>query len=1004
MRRPQPTADLAYRLRSLGNAGAVLHLGAHPDDEDSGTLAYLSRRHAVRTVYWSATRGEGGQNRRGPESGEALGILRTWETLAARELDGAEALYGPFYDFGFSKQGDDTLARWGRERVVREIVRAIRLVQPLIVISRWSGEAREGHGHHQAIGLVAEEAFAAAADRARFPELLDDGLPPWQARKLYRSLGPDWQPGEGVTTGAAEAEYEGGEYLRLDTGETDPLIGLTYQEQADLARNCHRSQGMGLVPDPGPYFYYYRLDLSLTPSGTRDLGFFEGLDPTLTGLAEHLDAPSALRDMLAEVVRHAATAAAAFRPGETEKAGLAVLEGLRVLRELREALDRGTLEPEPRAALDRYAARKARDFEGAAASCFGLRLECQLDRAHTSPGRTVRARVRAWSTGARPIDVADARLDVPDGWGIRTLPRADRSTELSPDAAQLEEEYEIEVPDSAPFSPPYWLREPRGPFSYLWPTSGGLGLPFDPPLVGCVLDADIDGHRVRVRTDAVQQSPFAGGFRQLPLAVLPPIAMGPQSRRELVPSASGDLTIELAVTLRSLENPEEGTLALLAPAGFGVVPAAIEVGFAHGGESQTVRFEVTIPKGTDPGAYELRYELATEGRRYGVDVEPVRLGGTGSSGVPDEASCVAEAFLIRPASPQVHVIDANFIRTLRYGYVPGVQEDVLPALARFELDLSVLADEELSFADLADYHAIVVGPNAYVSRSGVRSNAGRLLDYVAGGGTLIVQYQGYSYEAEGLAPYPFGYRRPHDRVTDFDAPVKILEPDHPVLRVPNEIGPEDWSGWVHDRGLYFWGEWDPRYAPLLACHDPGEEPQQGGLLVAGHGRGTYVYVGYSLFRQIPAGVPGGVRLLANLLALAEARVAERTEHLRRVELFAAMPDSELHEMARLMSERWFEDGTYLFREGDRGSELFLLVDGEVEALKGKRVVHTTTPGQAVGELAVLADLPRSATLRARGDATVLVMRGADFRERLRRHPDLSEQVLRYLARKLASPG
>jgi LmbE family N-acetylglucosaminyl deacetylase len=298
MQVPQATADLAYRLRGLGKAGAVLHLGAHPDDEHSGTLAYLSRRHGVRTVYWSATLGEGGQNRLGPESGEALGILRTWETLAARALDGAEALYGPFYDFGFSKQGEDTLARWGRERVVLEIVRAIRLVQPLLVISRWSGEAGEGHGHHQAIGLAAEEAFAAAADRARFPELLDTGLPPWQARKLYRSLGADWQPGEGVKTGAAVAEYEGAEYLRLDTGETDPLVGLTYQEQADLARNCHRSQGMGLVPDPGPFFYYYRLVLSLTPSGTRDLGFFEGLDPTLTGLAEHVDAPSALRDLL----------------------------------------------------------------------------------------------------------------------------------------------------------------------------------------------------------------------------------------------------------------------------------------------------------------------------------------------------------------------------------------------------------------------------------------------------------------------------------------------------------------------------------------------------------------------------------------------------------------------------------------------------------------------------------------------------------------------------------
>jgi LmbE family N-acetylglucosaminyl deacetylase len=1004
VRSAQPTADLAYRLRGLGKAGAVLHLGAHPDDEDSGTLAYLSRRHGVRTVYWSATRGEGGQNLRGPESGEALGILRTWETLAAREVDGAEALYGPFYDFGFSKQGEDTLARWGRERLVGEMVRAIRLVQPMLVINRWLGEAGDGHGHHQAIGLVAEEAFEAAADSARFQELVDDGLPAWRARKLYRSLGSDWQPGEGVTTGAVLAEYEGSEYLRLDTGETDPVVGLTYQEQADLARNCHRSQGMGLVPDPGPFFYYYRLDRSLTPSGTHDLGFFEGLDPTLTGLAEHVDAPPALRDLLAEVVRHADEAAAVFRPGETEEAGVAVLEGLGVLRDLREVLDRPGLEPEARAALDRYMARKARAFEEVAATCFGLRLECQLDRAHTAPGRTVRAKVRAWSTGSRPIDVADARLRVPDGWATRNTQGTGPDAGLSPAVAPLEAEYEIEVPESAPFSPPYWLTEPRGPFSYVWPRAEEVGLPFDSPLVGCVLDADIDGHRVRVRSDGVQQSPFAGGFRRLPLAVLPPIALGPQRRRELVPGARGDVRMELAVTLRCLEGPEEGTLTLLAPPGFGVAPAAIEVGFAHGGESQTVRFEVTIPAGTDPGVYGLRYELVTKGRRYGVDVEPVRMGAAGSSGVTDEATCVAEAFLIRPASPQVHVIEANVIHTLRYGYVLGAQEDILPALARFELDVSVLAEEELSYADLTTYQAIVVGPNAYVSRSGVRSNAARLLDYVAAGGTLIVQHQGYGYEAEGLAPYPFRYRRPHDRITDFDAPVEVLEPHHPVLRAPNEIGPEDWRGWVHDRGLCFWGEWDPRYVPLLASRDPGEEPQRGGLLVAGHGRGTYVYVGYSLFRQIPAGVPGGVRLFANLLGLAEARVTERVEHLRRVELFAPMRDAELQEMARLMSERWFEDGTYLFREGDRGSELFLVVDGEVEVLKGGRVIHTATPGQAVGELAVLTDLPRSATLRAGGDTTVLVMRGADFRERLRRHPDLSERVLRYLARRLSSQG
>ena len=232
----------------------------------------------------------------------------------------------------------------------------------------------------------------------------------------------------------------------------------------------------------------------------------------------------------------------------------------------------------------------------------------------------------------------------------------------------------------------------------------------------------------------------------------------------------------------------------------------------------------------------------------------------------------------------------------------------------------------------------------------------------------------------------------------------MLAPDHSVLSFPNEIEAADWEGWVHDRGLYFWGEWDRRYTPILACHDPGEDPQRGGLLVANHGRGTYAYVGYSLFRQIPAGVPAGVRLLANLLGLAEARVRGRMERLRAVELFADMTDQELYEAAGIIAERRLEDGSYLCREGDRGSELFLLTGGEVEAIKGERVIDIAARGEAIGELAILADLPRSATLRTRGDATVLVMRGEDFRDRLRRDPDLSERVLRYLAHKLAALG
>ena len=202
----------------------------------------------------------------------------------------------------------------------------------------------------------------------------------------------------------------------------------------------------------------------------------------------------------------------------------------------------------------------------------------------------------------------------------------------------------------------------------------------------------------------------------------------------------------------------------------------------------------------------------------------------------------------------------------------GAEKDVLSSLVHFGLDMTSISDEELAYADLSSFDAIVVGPNAYLVHDHVRRSAGRLLEYVEHGGTLVVQYQGYGYEAEGFAPYPYSYHQPHDRVTFPDAPVTVLEERHPVLHLPNEIVDADFDGWLHDRGMYFWGEWDRRYVPVLECHDPGEGPQRGGLMAASFGQGTYVYTGYSLFRQIPAGVPGAIRLFANLVGLAEARI------------------------------------------------------------------------------------------------------------------------------------
>ena len=195
---------------------------------------------------------------------------------------------------------------------------------------------------------------------------------------------------------------------------------------------------------------------------------------------------------------------------------------------------------------------------------------------------------------------------------------------------------------------------------------------------------------------------------------------------------------------------------------------------------------------------------------------------------------------------------------------------MLETLISLGLDFKILSAAEIAHGQLDLYDAIVLGPNTYLLRSEVRDNAYRLLEFVKDGGTLIVQYHGFGYQQGNLAPYPFKYSTPHDRVTNEKAPVTLLRSDDPLFHVPNPINAADFDGWVHDRGLYFFGTWDERYTPLLSSSDSGETPKMGGLMRCSYGKGLYLYVGYSLFRQIPAGVPGAFRLFFNILCSCSA--------------------------------------------------------------------------------------------------------------------------------------
>jgi LmbE family N-acetylglucosaminyl deacetylase len=996
---PDRLADLVYLLRSLPRTGDVLYVGAHPDDEENGLLALLTHHHGVRAWYWSATRGEGGQSRVAPYTGVELGVYRTWESLAARELDGADSLFGPFFDYDFSKNGAEALQKWGADRLVRELVRAIRLVQPQLVISRWRGDASDGHGHHTAVGIAVKEAFVAAGDPARFAELEQVGLPAWQPRKLYQSTMGDWQAGEDVELGVRRPDLEGDGCLRVNTGGFDPIARLTYQEQGALALNAHLTQGVGSVPVPGDYYLYLRL-AAVAPRSELDgaIELYEGLDPSLEGLADHPGdgAGEPLRRELRELGSLAEKAAGVFDVDEPWHAGARLLELVRCFRELGSRLDTFGLEGIHRHALERYLGRKQADAATAAAGCLGLRAEATLDRDRLTPGESVRLTCRLWSYGPdAPTEVEFVPSVRLEGAEIRPL---DRSTD------GLGAEFEITAPADAELTSPYWLRAPYGDYAYGEAEVPHAGQPFDPPLVEVACTLTIGGHSLELTRPALRSEAFAGGYRELELSILPPISVQASTDRHVLRARGVPQTLDFSVgaLAHRPEPPIDGVVEIEVPDGWTVEPARADVSLRRAGDGDSIPVRVTVAADSSPGTHEIRYGIRCSGRLYEASITTVMQTAPGLGGDPDEGTCIRRQFVVKPSVVKVDLIDVNVHEGHAYAYVAGISDPVPHLLRSLGLSVQELTDEELTHASLDAFDTIVVGPNAFLVRDALRKAAKRLLEYTHRGGTLIVQYQGYVHEKMSAAPFPFRYNQPHDRVTIEQSPVRIVRPDHFFFHFPNQLDEDDFSGWVRDRGMYFFGEWDPAYQPLLACGDPGEGEKLGGLLVAGYGRGLYTYCGYTLFRQLPAGVRGAFRLFANLLALPEARIRSRMERLRDVSIFAELDEADLHRVATIASERRLSAGEYLFHEGDEGTELYVIEAGALDALRGEEAVATGLRSGPIGELAALTGLRRKASLRASEETHLFAIRSDDFMALLRQDPDLAERMMRLLAGRLSA--
>ncbi len=824
-------------LAKLSVHKRLLVVGAHPDDEDNSLLAWVSRGLGGEAAYLSLSRGEGGQNLIGPELGIELGAVRTGELLAARRIEGTRQLFARGYDFGYTRSLEETFARWPREALLADAVRAVRRFKPQVMVAIFPPDARAGHGQHQASAVIAAEAFEAAGDPGRFPELAAEGLAPWRPEALFRRA---WR--------REEATHE------FDLGRLEPLSGRSLAQIAAASRSMHRSQDMGREQPIGPAAGGLVWLAGGAAAGAT--GPFDGLDTRPAGIAAPL-AGSARREVAARLDEVEALARAAREGLSPAVSGSAVPSLARIvtlLGEARSALGGGA--PGELAVADLLDEKLAVAEAGLAAAA-GVVIEALADREAVAIGGSLAVEASVWRAGKAAVEVLGIELASPAGWEVA----GPRAADGKPGEGMTTEVFDVRVAAAAGPTVPYFLRRPLAGDLYDWSDAPPAvrGEPLGPPPLVARFRLTIAGAPATLEREVVHRyGDQAVGEVRRPLRAVPRVEVTVDPELMLVHiGGEGDWSFG-AVARSNGPAPVQGTLRATPPPGWrGSAERAFEIGEPSGTSGRVV-FALTPPPAAPTGRYRVTAAAELEdGSRFTSALAVVEHPHVRPIAVPREAAMEISAFQIRV--PELS----------RVGYVAGPSDRVPRFLTTIGVPVRILSERELAEADLSAFDAVVVGSRAYETVPELGRANGRLLDYVRGGGLVVVQYQQYQFVDGGFAPYPLEIARPHDRVTDEASPVRALAPEHPALRRPNAIGEEDWEGWVQERGLYFARSWDPAYAPLLALRDPGEPEQLGALLVARLGEGTWVYTGLSFFRQLPAGVPGAFRLFANLLALGE---------------------------------------------------------------------------------------------------------------------------------------
>jgi LmbE family N-acetylglucosaminyl deacetylase len=871
-------AGLEQSLKRLTTTASVLMIVAHPDDEDGALLAYLSRSLGARVTLLTLTRGEGGQNAIGGESYDALGLIRTNELLRADEFYGAKQLWGTEADFGFSKTQQEAFNKWGHERVLYDAVLAVRRERPLVIVSTFVGGVSDGHGHHQVSGEIAQEAFKAAADPKVFPEQLKDGLQPWQPLAVYAMVpfapikdGKIFDYATGKWASARFKNYVTGEWtegtlpadVTIQTGQLDPALGRSYAQIAREGWSQQKSQTSGANPTlSGPATTSYHL-WAVAPEAAAKPGtkasnddLFHNskvnIDTGIAGLATLTkgDPPAWLARDLRQI--DAGLSKIPGAPGPElrtwETSGLAAAHQLapiyRATLSLRAEVAQSNLAFESKANLLYELDAKINQFQTALKELLGLELTAFTTKAGRAPHGVTPGdefKVHIHLTRA----TAETRLakiwfesHTGDQWQ-RAEPLNGVKNTAAPDLI-----FSLHVPENAEPTQPYFTR-PNIEQPYYDIARPELRLrSFAPYPLAAWAEFSFDGLPIRVGQVMQTMQRVTGVYE--PLAVTPPIGvrMEPEAR---ILSLDGS-ALPVRVTVHT-EAAAEGTVTLELPTGWHSAPAEAHFRATGAGDTEPILFSVTTGS-AGAGAYRIDAVARSGGKTYRTGWQSVGYAG------------LRPYNLYQPAQLKTRKISVKIAPGLRIGHVMGTGDKVPEAIEGLGVAPHLLTAAELASSDLSAWNVIVIGIRAYSARPELAAAQSRLDAFVRLGGTLIVQYQSATFPA----PLPLSMGHTPERVVDETAPVKLLNPSHPLLNWPNAIAAADFDGWVEERGHSFLDHWDASYTALTETADPGQNPQRGGLLVTHPGKGTYIYVAYALYRQLPELVPGAYRLLANLLS------------------------------------------------------------------------------------------------------------------------------------------